>query len=184
MSSLGFVEIKDFGEVNTGYTNKYLEDRNEIRINRALSADRMISEQAPSQDLIYSTLKDLEKTPVSNVFFSKVNVDYLQQQMREIVYKASNNVIGRQSDEELLIIMRSIYLSDAKNLPYDINRQVAELNYLVLRYAVFGTKGILAKVKGYLTYLNDNVRTNIVLPRSRYVSMKGARINRGTADLI
>ena len=102
--------------------------------------------------------------------------------MKKIVYKETGHIIGRQSDEELLIIMRSIYLSDSKNLPYEITRQVAELNQKVIKYSVYDE--ILPKVKGYTTYLNDNFRTNVILPRERYISQKGSRINRGFSDLI
>jgi hypothetical protein len=102
--------------------------------------------------------------------------------MKKLVYKETGNIIGRQSDEELLIIMRSIYLSDSKNQPTDFTRQVAELNYKVLKYAVYDE--ILPKVKGYATYLNDNLRTNVVLPREKFVNNKGSRVNRGFADII
>jgi len=182
MTSLGFVELKDFARTDTGYTNKYLEDRNNLRTPAGYSDDRMIAENRPPEDLIYSTLKDLEKNELSRTFFSRKNVDYLQKKMREIVYKATGHIIGRQSDEELLIIMRSIYLSDSMNLPYRLNEQIARLNYAVLSYATVDE--IIPRVKGYLTYLNDNVRTNVDLPRPRYLSMKGSRVNRGFSDLI
>jgi|GEM_PF-3487600 len=182
MTSLSFVELKDFDRNDTGYTNKYLENRNDIQKPSGYSDDRMIAEPKPDEDLIYSTLKDLEKSNLSRTFFSRKNVDYLQKKMREIVYKATGHIIGRQSDEELLIIMRSIYLSDSQNLPYRLNEQIARLNYAVLQYAT--VEEIIPRVKGYLTYLNENLQTNVDLPRPRYLSMRGARINRGTADLI
>ena len=177
-----FSNLEDFDRTHTGYTNRYLEDRNDLRTYHLAKDHRMIEEPAVDPNLIYTTLKDLEKTPVSNIFFSRKNVDYLQYMMKKLVYKETGHIIGRQSDEELLIIMRSTYLQHAKNLAYDISRQVAELNYRVLKFSVYDK--ILPKVKGYVTYLYDNLRTNVVLPRERLVSMKGARINRGSADII
>lgn len=181
-NSSGFSYLEDFDKTYTGYTNKYLEDRNDLRDYKLQRDHRMIEEPAVDPNLRYSTLKDLERTPVSNLFFSRKNVDFLQHMMKKLVYKETGNIIGRQSDEELLIIMRSIYLSDSKNLPTEISRQVADLNYKVLKYAVYDE--ILPKVKGYVTYLYDNLRTNVVLPRERYVNQRGSRINRGFSDLI
>lgn len=182
VNSSNFSFLEDFDKTHTGYTNKYLEDRNNLKTYKLQRDHRMIEEPKVDPDLVYTTLKDLEKTPVSKVFFSRKNVDYLQYMMKKLVYKETGHIIGRQSDEELLIIMRSIYLSDSKNQPTNISSQVADLNFKVIKYSVYDE--ILPKVKGYTTYLNDNFRTNVVLPRERYISMKGARINRGSADLI
>jgi hypothetical protein len=178
-----FANVADFDKTNTGYTNRYLEKRNDLRTPVLQKSFQMISQPVqPTGDYVYSVTKDLEKTPVSRIFFSQKNLDYLQDMMRKIIFKESGHTIGRQSDEELLIIMRSYYFSDAKNLPYDIHRQVAELNRLTLKYAVY--EEVLPKVKGYASFLNENFRTNVVMPRERTVTMKGARINRGFADLI
>jgi len=182
INSTHFSFLEDFDKTSTGYTNKYLEDRNNLKTYNLAKDHRMIEEPEVDPNLIYTTLKDLEKTPVSQIYFSRKNIDYLQYMMKKLVYKETGNVIGRQSDEELLIIMRSIYLSDSKNQPTDFSRQVAELNYKVLKYAVYDE--ILPKVKGYATYLNDNLRTNVVLPREKYVNNRGSKINRGFADII
>lgn len=178
-----FSYLGDFDRTFTGYTNKWLEDRNDVKTPYLQQDHRMIGEDyKPCDSYTYRVNYDIEQTPVMKVFFSQKNIDYLQDKMREIVFKETGMTIGRQSDEELLIIMRSYNYSDAKNLPYEIPRQVAELNTLVLKYAVYNQ--ILPKVKGYSTFLYDNVRTNVVLPNARYVSMKGSRINRGFSDLI
>lgn len=185
MSSLGttnFASIDEFEQTNTGYTNKYLEDRNDLKTYHYQEDHRMIEEVKPDKNYVFTMLKDVQKTKVSLSFFSKKNLDLLQEMMKKIVYKETGHTIGRQSDEELLIIMRSIYLTDSKNISYQIKEQVAELNSKVLKYAVYNS--ILPKVKGVETYLNDNLRTNVVLPRPKYFNQRGSRINRGTADII
>jgi hypothetical protein len=48
--------------------------------------------------------------------------------------------------------MRSIYLSSAKNLPYNYHKQVNELNQLVLDYCI---PQVLGEAKGYMHYLKD-----------------------------
>lgn len=177
-----FTYLSDFDNTNTGYTNKYLERRNDLKTPVLNTGDKMIKEMKPNENYIFTVTKDLEKTPIMLMFFSMKNVDYLQNMIKKMIYNETGFTIGRQSDEELLIIMRSYYFSDAENLPYDYNKQVAKLNYLVLKYAVFHQ--ILPKVKGYNTYLNDNLRTNITFDRSKYVNNKGEKLNRGSSDLI
>lgn len=181
-SDTKFSFLEDFDKTYTGYTNKYLEDRNNLKTYHLQKDHRMIEEEPVDPSLRYSTMKDLERTPLSDLFFSRKNVDYLQYMMRVLVQKETGQIIGRQSDEELLIIMRSIFFSDSKNLPYNIPQQVAELNSKVLKYAVYDE--ILPKVKGFNTYLYDNLRTNVVLPQQKFVSQKGSRINRGFSDII
>jgi hypothetical protein len=183
MQALAGIDLKDFTRVDTGYTNRYLESRNDLKTPYHYSDTPMYVEQSvPDQDYIYSVTKDLERTPLFNMFFSQKNLDYLQQKIKEVIKTESGHTIGRQSDIELLIIMRSYYFQDAANLDYDIPRQVAYLNWRVVKYAVYDQ--ILPKVKSYQTFLNDNVRTNVVLERERHVSQRGSRINRGFADLI
>jgi len=61
--------------------------------------------------------KNMEHTPVSSLFFSQTNIDALQCGLRNIVYKKSNgqHVIGKQSEIELKIVMRSIYFDYLRN---------------------------------------------------------------------
>ena len=53
---------------------------------------------------------------VSDLFFSGENIDNIQEQIINIVYKKSGGKwkIGRQSDTQLKIIMKSIYLQHSK----------------------------------------------------------------------
>ena len=57
-----------------------------------------------------------EKTPLSRAFFSNVNVDTIQKQIRYEVWQKSNEkyVIGEQDPTQLQIIMRSFYLQEGK----------------------------------------------------------------------
>jgi len=181
-NSSSFVYLDQFDLNTTGYTNEYLKNRNDLKSYHLSKDDRMMSESKTDPNFVYSIFKDLDSTPVTNLFFSRKNIDYVQYMLKYLVYKETGNIIGRQSDEELLIIMRSIYLSDSKAMPDHIPQQVAELNAKVIKYAVY--QQILPKVTGYVTFLNDNFRTNVVLPQAKNVNMRGARINRGTADLI
>lgn len=95
-----------------------------------------------------------ELTPISIKFFSKENVDVIQNKLIERVFTESNGnfKIGRQSDLQLQIIMRSTYLSYGKNSPGDVSSQVNELNQIVVDESV---KKILPNIQQYLTYRHD-----------------------------
>ena len=70
-------------------------------------------------------------------------------------YRKSNGeyTIGRQSDVELKIIMRSIYLQNSKNLATDVAGQIRELNRLVANEAV---PSIIVNIEQYLGYKQKN----------------------------
>lgn len=123
----------------------------------------------------YSVEGTLETTPLSKVFFSHDNKEYLQKRIIDDVFKLSNNkhVIGRQSDLHLLIIMRSIYFQYGRNKPCDIKEQVYILNDMVLKECV---SRILVEIEQRTKY-NDFVShlpQQIPLPKN--MSMKGDKI--------
>ena len=99
-----------------------------------------------------NSLKGIQtKSILSDVYFSKDNINQIQNMLRYNVYVRSNKeyIIDRQSDTQLLIIMRSIYLQNSKNLDYNITQQIEELNKLVLDYCV---PNVLIQVKQYMQY--------------------------------
>lgn len=53
---------------------------------------------------------NMTPTPLLNLFFSKDNVDYIQNRIIDEVYKNRNLKISRQSDDSLLIIMRNKFV--------------------------------------------------------------------------
>lgn len=95
-----------------------------------------------------------ENSPLIEAYFSKQNIERIQNGIRMGVYKMSNGQyqIGPQDCDALKIIMRSIYLQNSVNIPTDIDRQVNALNQLVLQYTI---KQVYEEAKGYLKYLYD-----------------------------
>ena len=94
------------------------------------------------------------KTQLSDVFFSKENIELLQNSIRAGVYKMSNNkyLIDKQDYDELKVIMRSIFLQNSKNKPDNITGQIATLNKLVLDYAI---NQVYGEAQGYIKYRYD-----------------------------
>lgn len=114
------------------------------------------------------------KTPLNDLFFSQRNIDALQLGIRNMVANKTNNefMIGNQSEVELQVVMRAIYLSDAKHLPYDIVGQVRDLNAKVLDYCV---PRILEEIRMFNHYKNDVSKLPMPLDRGQFSSAKGTR---------
>jgi hypothetical protein len=108
-----------------------------------------------SYDLKNPAIESIHTTTKLNyAFFSKENIDIVQNAIRYEVWKRTEkkHLIARQSDTELGIIMRSFYLQYGKNLPTNIPEQVQELNNLVVEYLV---PKVIIQVNQYLSYLVD-----------------------------
>ena len=116
----------------------------------------------------------LQKNPLSDIFFSKANIDYLQSQIVQRVYQlsAGRHTIGRQSDTELQIVMRSIYLQFSLNRSNDIKEQVRDLDGMVIDAVV---PGIMSAIEQHLKYIEaiSTIPTPINLPKNETV--KGER---------
>jgi hypothetical protein len=111
------------------------------------------------------------QSKLSCYYFSKNNIDRVQQQIRYNIWLQSNkkHIIDRQSDVELEIIMRSVYLQYSKNLDYQIEEQSNKLNSIVLNYCI---PQILSEIEQYLAY-KVNVST-LPKPMERPESLSSA----------
>ena len=118
---------------------------------------------------------------LSRTFFSNDNLERIQNQIINEVYKKSNKQISRQSYQELQIIMKSIYLQYSRNLPTNIEEQVFTLNKYVVDYSV---PTIINNILEYNKYIEDITSPIPVLPRSINSSIKGEKSLPGTATLI
>lgn len=85
-----------------------------------------------------ATKGDWNETNLSRAFFSRENVQILQNGIKAGVYKLSNRqyVIASQNVDTIHIIMRSIFMQSAIHLETNITKQITQLNQLVIDYAV------------------------------------------------
>ena len=102
-----------------------------------------------------------EKSTLSIAFFSRENIQILQNAIRAGVFKLSKEqyLIGPQSVDTLKIIMRSVFLQNSANLSCHITQQIEALNNIVVEYCV---KQIYGEAQGYMTYLHD--ASTLVVP--------------------
>lgn len=96
----------------------------------------------------------IQDNPINCAFFNKKNIDKIQNLIIEEVIKQSEGrfKIGYQDENQLIIIMRSMYLMYSNNLPYNIDQQVDSLNDMVIKYSV---PNILNNILQYVGYLKD-----------------------------
>ena len=95
-----------------------------------------------------------DNTPLSYAFFSRENIQILQNGIRSGVYQRSNGqyMIGSQDCDSLKIVMRSVFLQHAANQLNNIPQQIAELNKIVLNYCI---QQVYSEAQGYMKYVDD-----------------------------
>lgn len=106
-----------------------------------------------------------EKTIMSDLFLSEKNINLIQLKIINIVNDKYKYKISRQSEKELIIIMRSIYLNNATNNyknKNEIKNELIKLNNLVIGYCI---KNIVNNIKSHELYLkkinNDLIPINL-----------------------
>ena len=111
---------------------------------------------------------------LSELYFSQENLDYIQTQIIARVYEKTlkRHVIGRQSDDELIIVMRSIYLQYGKNNNSDLDVQINILNELVLDYCV---DNVYSNLIQHFEYINDITKDQPVLDMPQTTHIKGTK---------
>uniref|UniRef100_A0A6C0HRV1 Minor capsid protein P8 central region domain-containing protein n=1 Tax=viral metagenome TaxID=1070528 RepID=A0A6C0HRV1_9ZZZZ len=94
-------------------------------------------------------------TQLSTLFFSANNVTIIQNGIRANVYKMSKEkyLIDNQDNDQLVTIMRGMFIEYSKNLPENITEQIKLLNNKVIVYC---SQQVYEEAKGYLTYLKDS----------------------------
>mgnify|MGYP000980412578 FL=1 len=97
-----------------------------------------------------NSLKSINSENVLNrTFFSQNNIDMIQNTIVNEIVKRTGYKIARQSELQLQIIMRSIFLQYAKNNPCNIKQQIIDLDRKVIDYSV---DRIITEISQYLEY--------------------------------
>lgn len=129
--------------------------------------------------LIYGIV---EAGPLSKMFFSEKNIQRVQNLLRYRVWKQTQGkfTIDEQSETELVIIMRAIFLQNARNDPTEtIVHQVNILNEIVCNYSV---ANIISKAKQYIGYIQDVESNPVPIEHPRNVSSAGTRLLRSVTS--
>jgi hypothetical protein len=117
-----------------------------------------------------------DRTPLNQIYFSDANVDKLQNAIQDQVFlmSGSKHRIDRQSDTDLKLIMRSYYLSFAKNNPATIAEDLEDLNSRVIGYA---SAKIYSELDFHLFYLKDLEEFAPPIANPTNVKFYGSNVN-------
>lgn len=173
MNSFEFQEMNRNNEIKNSVNNKEPFNVTDTQYNGRLfftpqdntKSYELFEDQNKEKCSVDNLFTNQEKTPLSTKYFSKENLDKIQNKIIESVFNESKGEfkIGRQSDLQLQIIMRSIYLTYGRNKNTHVNHQVAELNNKVLSEAL---KSILPNIKQFLHYKKDISQPRQIRPNS------------------
>lgn len=101
-----------------------------------------------------------ERNIISDLFLSEKNINLIHLKIINSIRDKYNYNISKQSKNELLIIMRSIYLNNCTNNfsnKNEIKKELKKLNDLVINYSV---NNIIKNIKSYELYL-DKINNNL-----------------------
>ena len=111
-------------------------------------------------------------TQLSRDFFSDSNVDEIQCQLADRVAAATGHTISRQSDAEILGIMRGVFEAFSDHHDRRRRREVRRLNEIVLDIVV---DQVITGVQAHLQYITDASTIAEPLSRGVFASIKGSR---------
>lgn len=127
--------------------------------------------RSSSQSTMAKTLF-MDHTPLIDAYFSPQNLDAVQELLRGAVARRTGFQIGRQSDDQLLIVMRAVYADHAVHSPADVSKEVQRLDRIVLSAVL---DKVIANMTSYLAYLRDASRPREPLPLGVATSTKGTK---------
>lgn len=132
------------------------------------SFDPMPSGEVPAVAMQRST--HLQTSGVSELFFGANNIEVLQRRLRREIARLTGYGIDRQSEQQLLIVMRYVYMQSSRHVGGA--GEVARLNELVLAEIVPQVGAGLAQ---YMGYLRDASTLPSPMDRGQATSIKGSK---------
>ena len=110
---------------------------------------------------------NLQRSPLSDKYFSKQNIQFIQNELRKGVYIKSQRKISvdEQPEDQIVTVMRSMYLQYSKNLDSNIQEQVDTLNTYVLNFCI---SNVFNEAVAYLKYKEDSSTMHIPIVHPIY----------------
>jgi hypothetical protein len=169
------------------YTNNNFKGGQNGRVNlQSDSGNAPVQKQSLKDGFNYPTITEdnfagdmirgnWEHTTLSDTFFTRTNVQRIQQEIRKEVYRISGPkkyVIDDQDVDELKMIMRAMYLQYARNEEHNIQGQINDLNTMIIKWAV---PRIMSEIEQYNYYLNDISHLPIPIDAPKSMSSAGSK---------
>lgn len=143
---------------------------------------QLFDNNEPNKDFANQALYGIQNSsPLSCAFFSKENVQLVNDMLRYNVYLKSNKkyIIGPQSAIDLEIVLRSVLLQHGRYLPYNIKEQVKELNSIAINYM---TPQVLSEIEQYYGYLYQTETLPVPIELPKDMSSTGTELLRSVTS--
>lgn len=111
-------------------------------------------------------------TPLTQAYFGQKNLDAIQTALLAAIQERGY-AISRQSDTEVLGVMRGVYGTYSTRDTADIAGEVKRLNGIALEVLI---DQVLVGIEQYLGYLKDASSLPVPPPRGENASNKGNRV--------
>lgn len=136
------------------------------------------------------------ETPLTFLFFSKQNIENIQKIIKFVVHREIGYVVDDQSTNELLIIMRALFLEyslhpklpdpsmsekERQELMKKYTTEVARLNTILVNHIV---PKIVSQVQQYVDYLRDASQQPYHMDNPQNDSVKGQRQYRSATQVL
>jgi len=122
-------------------------------------------------------------TNFSRIYFSNQNIDWVQTNLRYRVYKESGDIIGKQDEKELVLIMRSVYLELSLN-PTEVSEYSKNLISLNMSVITGLVPKLLVAINSHKRYQQDALNVRTPLARPKNTNVKGTHDPLGFSDAL
>lgn len=136
------------------------------------------------------------ETLLTFLFFSKRNIDNIQDILKFVVHRETKYIIDNQSVNELLIVMRALFLEyslhpkliteemsdkERSELLKKYTKEVERLNMIVINQVV---PKIISQIQQYVDYLRDASEQPYYMDKPQNDSVKGQKQYRSTTQVL
>lgn len=170
----------------TGFTNNWLEARSNTKLFSQKYSDYQLYEEPKGREntSYRSILGNMfTRSVLSDMYFSDKNLRHVKKILCETIRQQSGGAYNitpeSQSDNNVLTVMRYMYIEHAKHWEHSYVEQIAELNLKVLTDMV---PRMMAKISQELSYQRDHSHQHYTVPRAENVSSAGTRSNRSVSS--
>lgn len=116
-----------------------------------------------------------ESTPLNSLYFSDTNINLLQRAIRQVFLNKAGIKIDYQNRNDLLAIMRMVFINNQQNGYEKIDQQIRIMNSIVIDESI---KQIQTGVSQFYSYVKDLDKPIVPPTIPENTSIYGTRIDR------
>jgi hypothetical protein len=116
------------------------------------------------------------KSKLSNIYFSDENIQRIQKKIKKKIFELSKGKFRLDVDQDeksIYIVMRAIYIENARHLQGQEIRQCKRLNDLVVDQIA---PSMITEIKQYYGYLREINKPLTMMPRAINVNNAGRKL--------